>query len=426
MSRQYIGARYVPIFFDGAQGTEWLPNTQYEPLTIVTRNGNSYTSKRAVPAAIGAPENNAAYWASTGIYNAQVEEIREELQETNERIDDLDNKVDHLSDRKFLFIGDSYMASEYEPLTSANSFVRKAGNMLGLVENTDYFITASGGYGFVANHTFLTLLNNFISANPDEKITDVFIIGGSNDTGNMAGIEAAMRTVKNRIIAVYGNKTRIHIGENGWTPGSQYQYHQLIVTYRNATAANGLAWVDKLYMCGHFDGWKIDDGIHPNDLGQTELARLLVAYIQGSDMHVSPNQTAAELTYESTNFTYFSGINLLTEAEDTIINVTMNRQRFSQFNFQTEATISATDTGLYDIKLGAVSNSWAHGDIYGWLCANAPMAVNRSSGGWSELRTGLVYMMNGDMYARIPAVSGETIYGVRIYGTSWSAPYNIA
>ena len=31
--RQYIGARYVPIF---ANPTEWNPNQAYEPLTIVT------------------------------------------------------------------------------------------------------------------------------------------------------------------------------------------------------------------------------------------------------------------------------------------------------------------------------------------------------------------------------------------------------
>lgn len=71
-TRQYIGARYVPIFFDGAQGTDWLPNTQYEPLTIVTRNGNSYTSKKLVPASVGEPEYNVEYWAATGNYNAYI------------------------------------------------------------------------------------------------------------------------------------------------------------------------------------------------------------------------------------------------------------------------------------------------------------------------------------------------------------------
>ena len=46
---QYIGARYVPLFADPA---EWDSTKQYEPLTIVIHNGNSYTSKQYVPVGI--------------------------------------------------------------------------------------------------------------------------------------------------------------------------------------------------------------------------------------------------------------------------------------------------------------------------------------------------------------------------------------
>lgn len=68
---QYIGARYVPAFY-GA----WTANTDYDPLTIVTYNGNSYTSKVKVPAAVGAPDLNAQYWAVTGSYNAQINDLQ--------------------------------------------------------------------------------------------------------------------------------------------------------------------------------------------------------------------------------------------------------------------------------------------------------------------------------------------------------------
>ena len=39
--RQYVGARYVPVF---ANPLEWSDTREYEPLTIVTYQGNSYTS----------------------------------------------------------------------------------------------------------------------------------------------------------------------------------------------------------------------------------------------------------------------------------------------------------------------------------------------------------------------------------------------
>lgn len=70
-TQQYIGARYVPVF---AEPIEWDINKPYESLTIVTYQGNSYTSKCAVPG--GTEITNTRYWAKTGDYNAQVAEYR--------------------------------------------------------------------------------------------------------------------------------------------------------------------------------------------------------------------------------------------------------------------------------------------------------------------------------------------------------------
>ena len=71
--REYIGARYVPVF---AEPVAWDSENTYEPLTIVTHSGNSYTSKQAVPAGIDIA--NSAYWVATGNFNAQVEQYRAE------------------------------------------------------------------------------------------------------------------------------------------------------------------------------------------------------------------------------------------------------------------------------------------------------------------------------------------------------------
>lgn len=70
---QYIGARYVPILADPV---EWSNAKTYEPLTIVTHEGNSYTSRQFVP--IGISIANGAYWVLTGNYNAQIEQYRRE------------------------------------------------------------------------------------------------------------------------------------------------------------------------------------------------------------------------------------------------------------------------------------------------------------------------------------------------------------
>ena len=89
----YIGARYVPIF-----GGEWDKTKTYEPLVIVTNQGNSYTSVTFVP--VGIDINNTTYWALTGNYNAQVEQYRQEVAQVSERQDTTEAEVAQVSERQ--------------------------------------------------------------------------------------------------------------------------------------------------------------------------------------------------------------------------------------------------------------------------------------------------------------------------------------
>lgn len=86
---QYIGSRYVPLFADPI---EWSASNTYEPLTIVIHEGNSYTSKQAVPADIDI--SNEAFWALTGNYNAQVELYRRETALAKATADDAQADAD--------------------------------------------------------------------------------------------------------------------------------------------------------------------------------------------------------------------------------------------------------------------------------------------------------------------------------------------
>ena len=84
-TRQYIGARYVPIFGrKGEESIEWDNSAPYEPLTIVLYQGNSYTSRQYVP--VGVEITNQEFWALTGNYNAQVEQYRRDVQAFDGRI----------------------------------------------------------------------------------------------------------------------------------------------------------------------------------------------------------------------------------------------------------------------------------------------------------------------------------------------------
>ena len=79
--REYIGARYVPLFADPI---DWDSTKTYEPLTVVYNQGSSYTSRQYVPAGIDI--SNDTYWARTGNYNAQIEQYRSEVATFDDRI----------------------------------------------------------------------------------------------------------------------------------------------------------------------------------------------------------------------------------------------------------------------------------------------------------------------------------------------------
>ena len=83
---QYVGARYVPLFANPAQ---WTNDRQYEPLTIVLHQGNSFTSMQYVP--VGIDITNEEFWAQTGNYNAQIEQYRQEVREYTKKIATLEN-----------------------------------------------------------------------------------------------------------------------------------------------------------------------------------------------------------------------------------------------------------------------------------------------------------------------------------------------
>lgn len=86
---QYIGARYVPLF---AEPFNWDINKEYEPLTIVTNQGNSYTSRQFVPK--GVDISDTSFWATTGNYNAQIEQYRLEVKAMKSKVDALTKAVD--------------------------------------------------------------------------------------------------------------------------------------------------------------------------------------------------------------------------------------------------------------------------------------------------------------------------------------------
>jgi hypothetical protein len=198
--REYIGARYVPVFADPI---EWSNNRTFEPLTIVTYQGNSYTSRQFVPQGITIQDTN--YWALTSNFNSQVESYRQEVQrlsgrvdvfdtdlagETDDRIagdnalgariDSLGDDITTLEDLQFILIGDSWTAQGTGRLLAARIFQRL--NM----KTSKWFNVAVSGTGFLETNTTPTFPQQLDSVINNAKIdknapTIVCVLGGTND-----------------------------------------------------------------------------------------------------------------------------------------------------------------------------------------------------------------------------------------------------
>ena len=123
--RQYVGARYVPVF---ANPLEWSNTREYEPLTIVIHNGNSYTSMQSVPTGIDIANTN--YWAITGNFNAQVEAYRQEVSQWSGKIDNANTIASNA-----VTTANNAVTTANNAVTTANNAVTTANNALS-VANT--------------------------------------------------------------------------------------------------------------------------------------------------------------------------------------------------------------------------------------------------------------------------------------------------
>ena len=95
-TRQYIGARYVPVFADPVQ---WSDDRTYEPLMMVQSAGETYITKQATPIGAQLPnisqgEEDNEFWVHMSNWNAQIEQYREEVLQYNGRISALELKFD--------------------------------------------------------------------------------------------------------------------------------------------------------------------------------------------------------------------------------------------------------------------------------------------------------------------------------------------
>ena len=366
---QYIGARYIPVWYHNSidDTANWEPNVEYEPLTwVTTPNNHLYLSKKTVPDNIGTPAQNTQYWLDMGVMTGggSIEHLQEEIDGIVADIGDLEDldTTDKSSivaainevlnnmptpiqtrTRKFLFVGDSYMTGEASGAPTINSFTYYFGQYTGLVEDSDYWVAAYGGYGFKSDQFKSLMETKATSMTQEEKdsITDVVVLGGVNDnsliTSDLPAFETAMNAFVLSAKSLFTNAV-VRVGYISKMYDGRFNVNKTgIQAYKTINRhggyyVNGIENV--LRDTAHFQS----DG-HPSADGQRQLGRNLVdalytgacnpAY-QPSDIVITPASgitvTANELKAECSN-----GV------------VTIYAHNWSKFTFASRSFTSPTD-----------------------------------------------------------------------------------
>lgn len=350
--RQYTGARYVPVFADPI---DWDSTKTYEPLTIVYYQGNSFTSRQAVPAGIDI--TNSTYWAQTGNYNAQIEQYRTEVQTFDGRItknsDDIDaietvlpisefdstNTVDARFDAiesDITTISSNSWVTTNRIADNAVSFAKinqSAKNLLtrpkigvigdsfsnasnewpaivGSANGKTVVNVATSATGFtIGTPNFNTQLENLINNNDMSEFSHIIVYGGVNDWrvqhSTVSQMTSAFETFLNTFNTITGVKPKLIFAfcNVGYTSQSEYNgfstwYYGCLDSLRNMNMPGVVEYVP--YWLQGLASVFESDNLHPNAKGEKYIAGFMEQLINGTYTGVT-RKIAININLSNTN-----------------------------------------------------------------------------------------------------------------------------
>ena len=271
----YVGARYVPVF---ANPIEWDLSKTYEPLTIVTHQGNSYTSKTFVPA--NTQITNTTYWALTGNYNAQIEQYRQEVEAISEIANNNNKKLNNsfLYDFSNVIVyGDSFVGLD-------NPWQNYFATYMGIPsQNIHTYRNAGGGYinNGERGMPYLADFQSYVrpQINDPSDVSCVIIQGGLNDgiTTSVTTEQQAAEAFIDYLKSTFPNAQIIGLTYLSLGMPVVSIIYGLNLAYKSRGCLN------TPYAYTWIRGSEYDrgDGIHPNQAGNQHIGSMLANMLKG-------------------------------------------------------------------------------------------------------------------------------------------------
>ena len=204
--------------------------------------------------------------------------------------------------RRYIFLGDSY-ADGWNPEGGPNidSWVDYIKSYLGL-NDYSYYTSHAGGTGFTVSgqtgYTFAGLLTQLAPSVEDAGgITDIVVLGGYNDLNNSGSVRSTINSFRATAKNLFPNAT-VRVGWIG----------------RNVSATKTSDTVEKLFLCSqeyikadisYLHGIEnaarridqfFNDGVHPNEDGQQDIAVALMQCLTGGAASVMTSLSGLSLS----------------------------------------------------------------------------------------------------------------------------------
>lgn len=281
---------------------------------------------------------------NVGNLQADVGNLQTDVGNLQTDVGNLQTDVNRLSNKKYIFIGDSYNEGYGNPDLLGWGLILK--DYLGL-SSSDYYNLYEGGAGFVRvgnnGHTFQQLLESYENTITNKNdITDIIIAGGCNDTdSNESTINTAIGSMMTYIKTNYPNaKTYIGmIGNNSnWAEAGvyyrNYLAYRVLPAYKDCQKY-GATYLENIELTNHDYDLFITDNVHLTDY--SNIAKGIYNCLNGNGSQVVHYDRAIDI-YDSGLPNFAMSISM----HDGLINIrsAVNRITGLSFTLNRYATIT--------------------------------------------------------------------------------------
>ena len=319
--------------------------------------------------------------------------------------------------RNFILIGDSYLYGE-TPDGKIDSWGVYLANEFPQYTFSMQAIRGSGFGTTVPGKNFLDALKNY--SGDKNSITDIVVCGGFNDAAVSISADEILTGIDNFVTYVNANfpNAKVHIGYIGASTNGMFteQVKNAILVYR-ACGSKGCGYISNMEYVLQHTRFFTSDGVHPNTIGQKNIAWYLASYFTTGNVSVAQQKLDCEVVADST---VIEGITLYTSANNGIS--TLYHSDNEHLKFAGLSAVKMNGEKDSRITLGMLTNSTIIGnqtastvdDSLTNASVSIPINVSTESGWYTGI--GTLEIINLNVVLRVNVLDGNTYLDEAITG----------